>query len=140
MPVHLEHISQPTEQDWIDLDKIYSDAPQQWLNDSQDIKGSLQALLDQDIWFIAGRFNARLLGAMQAEKNGNSITLRNFCVRKITVNRGVAHQMLHHINTWADDNGYTLIAKEVPADMAKPLIKRGFIENNDDFIRNPKQL
>jgi len=137
MPVHLEHISLPTEQDWIDLGKIYSDAPPQWLSDESDIKGSLQTLLDQGKWFISGRFNARLLGAMQATKEGTHITLSHFCVRKITINRGVAHQMLHHMGTWADENGYTLIAKDVPKDLAKSLITRGFIEKNNDFIRNP---
>jgi hypothetical protein len=138
MPVHLEHISQPSEQDWIDLGKIYADAPQQWLSNNNDIKGSLQALLDQGIWFISGRFNARLLGAMQAEKEGTNVTLANFCVRKITTNRGVAHQMFHHMGTWADANGYTLIAKEVPAELTKALLRRGFIEDGSDFIRNPK--
>lgn len=138
MPVHLEHISQPTEQDWIDLGKIYTDAPQDWLADASDIKASLQQLLDQDIWLIAGRFNARLLGAMQAEKDGDNIILRHFCVRTITINRGVAHQMLHHMNAWADENGYTLIAKDLPEALANSLINRGFIKNNQDFERNPK--
>ena len=138
MPVHLEHVSQPTAQDWIDLGKIYTDAPQEWLSDANDIKASLEKLLANDIWFIAGRFNARLLGAMQAEKEGNNITLRNFCVRKITVNRGVAHQMLHHMSKWADENGYTLIAKDVPEELVKALIKRDFVANTDSFIRNPR--
>lgn len=137
MPVHLEHISQPTEQDWIDLGKIYTDAPQEWLSDSSDIKSSLQALLDNEYWFIAGRFNSRLLGAMQAKKDGNNITLNHFCVRNVTINRGVAHQMLHHINKWADANGHTLIAKDVPAELANSLTKRGFVNEGDDFIRNP---
>ncbi|OUS40916.1 hypothetical protein A9R00_03590 [Oleispira antarctica] len=138
MPVHLEHISQPTEQDWIDLGKIYADAPQEWLADASDIKASLEKLLANDIWFIAGRFNARLLGAMQAEKEGDNITLSNFCVRKITVNRGVAHQMLHHMANWADENGYTLIAKGVPEELTKALISRDFIANTDNYIRNPR--
>jgi len=138
MPVHLEHISQPTEQDWIDLGKIYSDAPQVWLSDPQDIKASLEKLLADDIWLIAGRFNARLLGAMQAEKDGNNILLRNFCVRKITINRGVAHQMLHHMGTWADQNGYTLVAKDLPDELANALKRRDFIEKDNDFVRNPK--
>ena len=138
MPVHLEHISQPTEQDWIDLGKIYSDAPQEWLTDASDIKASLQQLLDQDIWLIAGRFNARLLGALQAEKQGNSITLRHGCVRKVTINRGVAHQMLHHMSQWADENGYTLIAKDLPKELVNSLKKRGFIDSGEDFVRNPQ--
>ena len=137
MPVHLEHISQPTEQDWIDLGKIYADAPQEWLSDSNDIQGSLQALLNNDYWLIAGRFNSRLLGAMQAQKNDHNITLSHFCVRNVTINRGVAHQMLHHINKWADANGQTLIAKDVPTELANSLIKRGFAKINDSFVRNP---
>ena len=71
MPVHLEHITQPTQQDWIDLGKIYTDAPQEWLTDASDIQASLQELLDQGEWLIAGRFNARLLGALKATKDGN---------------------------------------------------------------------
>jgi hypothetical protein len=136
MPVHLEHISQPTEQDWIDLGKIYSDAPQEWLTDATDIQASLQQLFDQGTWLIAGRVNARLLGALKAEKNGNDITLSHFCVRKITINRGVAHQMLHHMSTWADENGFTLIAKDVPAELTRALKNRGFVAKDNDFIRN----
>jgi GNAT superfamily N-acetyltransferase len=138
MPVHLEHISQPTEQDWIDLGKIYSDAPQEWLINADDIKASLQELLDNDIWFIAGRFNSRLLGALQAQKDGNNIILRHFCVRKITVNRGVAHQMLHHMSKWADENGYTLIVEDLPDELSKALKNREFVEKAQSFIRNPK--
>lgn len=137
MPVHLEHVSQPTDQDWIDLGKIYTDAPQEWLENSADIKSSLQTLLDQGIWFIAGRFNERLLGALKAEKEGNNIYLSHFCVRKVTINRGVAHQMFHHMGKWADTNGYTLVIKDLPEELANSLKNRGFTEKGTDFIRNP---
>ncbi len=137
MPVHLEHINQPSEQDWIDLGKIYADAPQEWFSNSQDIKGSLQALLDQQVWFIAGRFNSRLLGAMQAFKSDEIVTLQHFCVRNITINRGVAHQMMHHLNRWADEHGLTLVAKNLPQSLEKSLKTRGFIKLNDDFVRKP---
>ena len=138
MPVHLEHISQPSQQDWIDLGKIYSDAPKEWLENADDIQTSLQNLLDQGTWLIAGRFNARLLGALKAEKNGNNISLSHFCVRKITINRGVAHQMLHHMSTWADEHGYTLIAKDLPNELANALKNRDFIEKDSNFVRNSK--
>ena len=138
MPVHLEHITQPTQQDWIDLGKIYTDAPQEWLTDANDIQASLQELLDQGEWLIAGRFNARLLGALKAKKDGNTIHLRHLCVRNITIKRGVAHQMLHHISKWADENGYILIAQSVPDSLTAPLTTRGFTHNNANFIRNPK--
>ncbi|MFT4941807.1 MAG: GNAT superfamily N-acetyltransferase [Paraglaciecola sp.] len=136
MPVHLEHIRQPTQQDWIDLSKIYSDAPQEWLSDATDIQASLQQLLDKGTWLIAGRFNARLLGALEAKKNGNNITLSHFCVRKITINRGVAHQMFHHLGTWADKNGFTLVAKDVPKALVSAFKNRGFVFRNNDLIRN----
>jgi len=138
MPVLLEHITQPTEQDWIDLGKIYTDAPQEWLDNTSDIKSSLQKLLDQDIWFIAGRFNARLLGALKAIKDGDTIYLSDFCVRKVTVNRGVAHQMMHHIRTWADKHGYTLIATDVPPELTNALINREFVAIDSGFKRNPR--
>jgi hypothetical protein len=139
MPVHLEHISQPTEQDWIDLGKIYADAPQEWLSDASDIKASLQPLLDQQTWLIAGRFNSRLLGAMKANQDGNNITLQHLCVRNITTNRGVAHQIMHHLNGWADENGYTLIAKELPHELENSLKNRGFSKKHDDFVRTPNK-
>lgn len=138
MPVHLEHITKPTEQDWIDLGKIYTEAPQDWLSNPSDIKGSLKSLLANNIWIIAGRFNARLLGAMKAQKDGSNILLSHFNVRKITVNRGVAHQIFHHMSNWADENGYTLIAKDVPSELANSLKNRDFIEINNNFVRNPK--
>lgn len=137
MPVHLEHISQPTEQDWIDLGKIYADAPQEWLSDASDINTSLQSLLDQQVWFIGGRFNSRLLGAMQASKEGNNVILQHLCVRNITTNRGVAHQIMHHLNRWADENGYTLIAKDLPVELENSLKNRGFTEKDGDFVRVP---
>ncbi len=138
MPVHLEHITQPTQQDWIDLGKIYTDAPQEWLTDPSDIQASLQELLDQGEWLIAGRFNARLLGALKATKNGNIINLRHLCVRNVTIKRGVAHQMLHHMNKWADENGYILVAKDVPDELATSLLSRDFAQDSPNFIRNPK--
>lgn len=138
MPVYLEHISQPSEQDWIDLEKIYADAPQEWLSNADDIKASLQPLIDQQTWIIGGRFNSRLLGAMQASKEENSVTLQHLSVRNVTKNRGVAHQLMHHVNSWADENSYTLIAKGVPAALANSLIKRGFSEQDGHFIRLPE--
>jgi len=138
MPVHLEHIEKPTEQDWIDLGKIYADAPQDWLSDPSNHQQSLQTLLDAGTWLIAGRFNSRLLGVMEATKDGDTVTLKHFSVRNVTKGRGVAHQMLHHINRWADQNGLTLIAEGVPADLANSLKNREFELIDNKFIRNSR--
>lgn len=128
MPVYLEHINQPTESDWIDLEKIYTQNPKAWLNES-----------DAN-WFIAGRFNSRLLGAVIAKKIDNNVTLNYFCVREITRNRGVAHQMLHHINRWADENGHTLIIQNVPETLSTSLEKRGFLLKGNDAKRAPTHV
>ena len=137
MPVYLEHIHQPTDEDWKDLQKIYNDAPDSWAIDATDIRKALTPALENDQWLIAGRFNSRLLGALKAAKDGTNIRLSALCVRKVTINRGVAHQMLHHISVWADQNNYTLIAEGVPDELANPLINRGFQRVVDGFIRNP---
>lgn len=137
MPVQLEHITQPSDQDWIDLGKIYAEGPQQWLADSSNIKASIQPLIDQGTWLIAGRFNSRLLGAMQAQKEGKIINLQHFCVREITRHRGVAHQMLHHMSNWANEQGYTLCVKELPQELVNSLEKRGFIATPTGYERPP---
>lgn len=128
MPVYLEHISQPTESDWIDLEKIYTQSPKAWLNENNTN------------WFIAGRFNSRLLGAVIAKKIEKNVTLNYFCVREITRNRGVAHQMLHHINHWADESGHTLIIQNVPETLSNSLKKRGFLLKGSDAIRAPLHI
>jgi hypothetical protein len=122
------------------LIKIYTDAPQEWFSDVCDIKVSLQQLFDHGIWLISSRFNAHLLGALKAEKDGDTIYLSHFCVRKVIVKRDVAHQMMHHINNWADECGYTLVAKDTPAELANALKNIEFVEEDNNFLHNPKWL
>ena len=44
--------------------------------------------------------------------------------------------MMHHMSTWANKNELTLIAKDVPQELASALKNRDFIAKGNDFIRN----
>ena len=135
MPVELEHISQPTAEDLVDLKKIYADGPQDWLSYPDDIEASLSSWLGDGRWLIAGRFNSRLLAAMKADQQGQNVILSHFSVRDMTKGRGVAHQMLHFLAVWADEHGYTLIAVDVPESLHASLLNRGYDAVQDKFIR-----
>lgn len=88
MPVRLEAITHPSKQDAIDLEKIYHDF-------QGDISGeSLQKQSDDSHILYAGRFNDRLLGAMQVVLNDSQVDIRYLCVREITRKRHVARDML----------------------------------------------
>lgn len=84
MPVIAERITQPSEQDLIDLDKT-CEGDKQWLHDA----------LASDDWLIGGRFNDRLVAAFLLKNAGNHWHLRHLQVRAITRRRGVARQTLH---------------------------------------------
>lgn len=88
MPVRLEAITKPSPQDAIDLDKIYQDFPGEVTSES------LQKQSDDTHVLFAGRFNDRLLGAMQVVFDGNQADIRYLCVREITRKRHVARDML----------------------------------------------
>lgn len=86
MPVFLEKISEPTEQDLIDLKKIYADYP---MHEGQPF--SLDKAKGE---IFAGRFNDRLLGAFEVADKGSHVVVVYLCVRKVTRNRHVARDML----------------------------------------------
>ena len=107
MPVLLEEINEPTDQDLIDLQKIYHDAPD-WLLAPFV---SREALIDSSLAerrFIAGRFNDRLLAAALIEKSQNHWCLSHLCVRRVTRQRGVARRLLTEAQRLAREAGKPL--------------------------------
>lgn len=88
MPVRLEAITQPSEQDLIDLEKIYQDFPAA-IESAEVLRQS-----DAEHVLFAGRFNDRLLGAMQVVFQQSCAEIRFLCVREITRRRHVARDML----------------------------------------------
>ena len=90
MPVTLETINQASEQDLIDLEKVYADYP-------SDFRWpQMQKILQQDdqICLYGARFNARLLGAISCKKTNDHLELNHLCVRKVTRQRHVARDLL----------------------------------------------
>lgn len=122
MPVKLEHLTQPNDADWVDLEKIQTETAPYGLAAATDLKN----WPDATHWFIAGRFNDRIIGALLAEKSGDVITLSDAGVRQITQRRGVMHQMVHFIQKWADESGYSLAAKVSDDSLKSALLKRNF--------------
>ena len=84
MPVTAERITQPSEQDLIDLSKTY-EGNIDWL----------QALLESQDMLVGGRFNDRLVAAFVLRDQKNHWSLEKLQVREITRRRVVARQTIH---------------------------------------------
>ncbi len=84
MPVIAELITQPSEQDLIDLSKTY-EGNIDWL----------QAVLESPDMLIGGRFNDRLVAAFVLRSQESHWLLERLQVREITRRRGVARQTIH---------------------------------------------
>lgn len=107
MPVVVQHLIQPSEQDRQDLLNIYADAPGWLLAPFNDA----QALVEQGLRegrLFAGRFNDRLLGAAWIERNESTWQLSRLCVRRVTRNRGVARRLLEEAQRFAILQGAAL--------------------------------
>ncbi|NKQ09649.1 acetyl-CoA sensor PanZ family protein [Pseudomonas sp. SST3] len=107
MPVYVESITEPSQQDRIDLAKIFADAPD-WLLAPH---ASAEALIDSALThgtLIAGRFNDRLLGAALLQRGAPHWQLSHLCVRKVTRNRGVGKRILEESQRLAGEAGQNL--------------------------------
>ncbi|WP_430460417.1 acetyl-CoA sensor PanZ family protein [Thalassolituus sp. LLYu03] len=134
MPVRLEHIHQPTEADFNDLNKIHAEtAPDGFRPDA----ASLQQFLADGGWIMAGRFNDRIIGAVLAKEGEQGVVISDAGVRAITQRRGVMHQMLHLMQRWADQQQQSLQLESVPDYLQGALTRRHFQLINGIFIYNP---
>jgi GNAT superfamily N-acetyltransferase len=93
MPVYVETVTTPSEQDRIDLAKIYADAPDWLFAPHADGEALVSAGVVKGA-LIAGRFNDRLLGAALLERFADRWRISHLCVRNITRRRGVAARLL----------------------------------------------
>lgn len=123
MPVLLEHLKHPSDLDWQDIEKIHQDTASDGLTLDRN---QLDLWLAKGGWIMAGRFNDRLIGALLAIETPEGIELSHAGVRKLTQKRGVMHQLLHFICTWAQQNNKKLIVKPANELLQQSLLKRGF--------------
>ncbi|MCG5379172.1 aspartate 1-decarboxylase autocleavage activator PanM [Providencia rettgeri] len=77
----------PTEQQYLDLHKIWPDQS----------PFELAKMRKAGDLFYAARFNERLLGAAKITVDHNTATLQDFCVREVTRRRGVGSYLLEEI-------------------------------------------
>ena len=77
----------PTEQQYLDLHKIWPDQS----------PFELAKMCKAGDLFYAARFNERLLGAAKITVDHNTATLQDFCVREVTRRRGVGSYLLEEI-------------------------------------------
>ncbi|MBB4863016.1 GNAT superfamily N-acetyltransferase [Pseudomonas nitritireducens] len=120
MPVVVQHLTQPSEQDRQDLLKIYADAPDWLLAPFADAAELVERGLAEGRLFT-GRFNDRLLGAAWIARDGDIWRLSHLCVRRITRNRGVARRLLEEAQRLAVLQGAALrlVAPESRAEAAQ---------------------
>ncbi|MBU3059223.1 acetyl-CoA sensor PanZ family protein [Pseudomonas indica] len=107
MPVIVEAVSAPSEQDRTDLAKIYADAPAWLIAPHADVDSLINTCLG-DGTFIAGRFNDRLLGAGRLQKYADRWVLSHLCVRRVTRGRGVGRRLLDEARRMAFEAGKPL--------------------------------
>ncbi|MHB0765720.1 aspartate 1-decarboxylase autocleavage activator PanM [Stutzerimonas sp. NM35] len=104
MPVFVETITEPSQQDLVDLAKIFADAPAWLLAPHANAEALIQAAL-ADGSLIAGRFNDRLLGAALLRRDTRHWRLSHLCVRKITRRRGVGKRIIDEARRLAAEAG-----------------------------------
>jgi GNAT superfamily N-acetyltransferase len=102
MPVFVETLTEPSQQDRIDLAKIFADAPTWLLAPYADAAALIETAL-ADGSLIAGRFNDRLLGAALLQRAEPHWRLSHLCVRKITRRRGVGKRLLEESQRMAGE-------------------------------------
>jgi hypothetical protein len=94
MPILIENLHQVSPPDLADLQKIYADAPAALLN-HKTAEALVNDCLDSEHgFFIAGRFNSKLVAAIQAREIDDAIILNALCVRHITRRRGIARRLI----------------------------------------------
>lgn len=138
LPVHIEWIDLPSEQDWVDLEKLYKDAPSQWFEGLCDhtAQDYISVKKQQDYKIVVGRFNDRLIvgATLKAQQGQSSYLLEELCVRSATRKRGVARQMLVRLCQWSSEQKGILLVKDENAEF-KILLEYGFVHSQGIWKR-----
>ncbi len=135
LPIHLQWLEKPSEQDNLDLDKLYADAPSDWFPQDPHIKGSAWALqqVNQGANIALGRFNDRIVSAARLVAQSDSAApaytyqIEQVCVRNVTRKRGVAKQLLVRLCQWANETQVALYIKDDKGQLSG-LYELGFVQ------------
>lgn len=138
MPVKLEILRQLNDDDRRDIGKILAETTQP--SDPFSDLDQLQSSLNEQQWLFAGRFNDRIVGIIIASRNATNASQTNLefaGVRQLTQRRGVIHQLLIHVERWANNEQQQLIIDQISSDFTLALIKRGFVNEGKQWIHRP---
>ena len=134
MPVYLKWLDSPSEQDRVDLNKLYADAPKDWLDGEATVAADWAlANVAAGQRMALGYFNDRIVCAaclVQQSKSSSgaySYEVKQLCVRSITRNRGVAKQLLVRLCQWAVESQCSLYIEDEAAELSG-LYELGFVQ------------
>jgi GNAT superfamily N-acetyltransferase len=108
MPIELQRIQQPNDNELKDLLAIFEDGD----NMPEDLTAWIERRLKHGHTLFAGYFNGKLLAALWIVHTVNTWTLEDLCVREFTRRRGVASQLLALLIKQADADRIDL---QIPA-------------------------
>lgn len=135
LPVYLKWLDSPSEQDCVDLNKLYADAPADWLqgSDKENAVDWALAKVSAGEQLALGCFNDRIVcGAwlVQQSESGSATydyQVKQVCVRAITRNRGVAKQLLVRLCQWATGDKSSLYIEDETGELSG-LYELGFVQ------------
>ena len=132
MPVVLQPVTAPSEQDLLDLGKIYNDYPSdlQWPELQQQLENQPETTL------YGALFNGRLIGALTVTDQGDSAELDHLCVRSVTRRRGVGREMIRQLLTKTAFASFTLHTDSNNEALQAFLNHTGFQQNGNCFRLN----
>lgn len=112
MPVTLKYVDQARweaeEQVWIDLVRIYEDAPKERMP-APSVMPFIEQYLKEPRFFACAHFNDRLLGAVAVQEAADRAWwLSELCVRKTTRRRGVGTRLMALLGEQAKQQGRVL--------------------------------
>ncbi|MCW2269249.1 PanD maturation factor [compost metagenome] len=118
MPIVVETLTTPSQQDLQDLARLYADAPAWMLAGPEQALALVSAALE-DGSLIAARFNDRLLGAARLQREDVAWQLSDLCVRSLTRRRGVGLRLVNEAQRLAQEAGagLRLFSKQESAEM-----------------------
>lgn len=107
MPLIVESLLHPTEQDRLDLHNVFHAAPVEFWPPFVDAETLIKTGLANN-WLLVGRFNDRLVSAALLSKTEGIWQLSHLCVRTPTRTRGIALRMLQEAQRIAAEHGCEL--------------------------------
>lgn len=136
MPVYLEWLESPTEQQWQDLDKLLQDAPPSH-HDGNVITSAKQYVkqLNKEYRVALAEFNGHIVAWAILCPHADGWRIKEVLVRRATRARGVATQLIQRLQQWAQGQSKSLYIRQQHPSLNQ-LMGLGFVAQGDDWVRH----